>query len=116
MSVEIPVQILSRFGGQVTLSYTNADTNGMYFENDGNTLLFVKVGTGAAQLLTVLSVAAPGSGRTGDLTWTVANSVERVFGAFSPALWNQKGADAGRVHINIPDATGVQFAAVRITP
>ena len=115
---EIAVTELSKFGSSAEVSYTTADaTDDMYFENDGRTILIAKSGTASGQVVTVQSVPAPGSGREGDLTYTVQDDREQVLGPFAPSLWNQRGdGDRGRVHVDVAAATGLEFAAIRLPP
>lgn len=111
----LPIQQIPRNGSIAGVSFTAADaTNDHEFPNDGNTFLIVKNTDVAAQSVTVVSVPDE-HGRTGDLTISVpANGGVAVTSVFRPAIWNQSGADAGKVFVNITTATGLSLAAVRL--
>lgn len=107
----IAVQPVNQTG--VAPTYAAADSaNGMSFTNDGRTVLHVK--NGGASPITVTIVSVPCShGRTGDISVTIANGAEKIIGVFDKALFNQSGADAGKVFVNFSASASVTVAAFK---
>lgn len=66
--------------------------------NEGKTLLTIANTSGSAVTLTVVSIADPVTGRTGDIAVSVANNTTRLFGPFPKYLFNQAG---NVVNINV---------------
>lgn len=119
--VEIPLQDPGQNGKIDELTWTAGDAaNDHYFDNSsGRVVLLVRNDDTSAKTITVVSVADP-YGRTSDHSMSVdatgGGASQVAFVPFLPATaWNQRGAgDLGRVHIDLADATGVSFAAVKV--
>lgn len=112
---QIPVQVLgTRGGGDDDVAGTAADSaNDHYFLNSGRELLIMRNTDAAPKTATVVSVTDR-NGRTGDKTITCpATTGLSIYGPFPPALFSQRGADRGRVHVDLTTATGVTFAVVQ---
>jgi hypothetical protein len=115
--VQIPIQEMGpNGGGDDSIAWTSGDAaNDHYFDNSsGKVRLLMRCTDAAPKTATVASVADE-YGRTGDKTITCpATSGFSMYGPFPPHLFNQRGAsDLGRVHVDLADATGVSFAAVK---
>lgn len=106
-----PNNVLKNNGLALTL--TNADaSNGMTYSNDGSTILIVQNTDSSTHTVTITSVADPATGRTGDLTKTVAITTGIVVINFlAPTLFNQGD---GTVYVDFSSATGMKVAAVRL--
>lgn len=90
------------------------DTDGNYIDNvSGRVLVVVQTEATSGATLGVVSVADP-YGRLGDLTsGAIGASALKVFGPFTPLLFNQGGASSGRVHFDWTSVTGtVKIAAI----
>lgn len=115
--VAIAVNDMPAYGaGLDSLTWTDADaTNNHEFVNDGKTLLLVRNRNAAGRTATIVSVADPLSGRTGDKVRTVAATTgQSVAGPFEPRIWNQSD---GKVQVNVSasaSSSDYQLAAVRI--
>lgn len=113
--VAIPVQVMGRNGGGIdNVTGTAADAaNDHYFLNSGRELLVMRCTDGTQKVATVVSVA-DAHGRTGDKTITCpATTGLSIYGPFAPGLFGQRGADRGKVHVDLVAATGVTFAVVQ---
>lgn len=108
----LAIQEIRRNNG-AQLTDNNADvTNGQIFDNDGNTILVVHNGDASSRTCTVKGVACS-HGRTADVAVAVAAGARAEIGPFDQALFNQSGADAGKVHVDWSAATPT---TVKITP
>lgn len=115
----ITVNQLPANGNEIdSIVWTNADqTNGMDFDNDGRTLLFVRNVNAAARTMTVKAVADP-FGRITDTVMNLnATTGFAVAGPFPAPLFNQNAS--GRVNVD-PSANhsagDFQIAAIRLPP
>lgn len=115
--VAIPIQEIARNNGAEAVDVNADQANGHYFDNDGNTLIVAHNGDGVSRDVTFVSKACS-HGRTGDKVISVAAGKRMVFPALDPDLWNQSGADAGRVFVNLSAGTtsAVKLHAIRRTP
>lgn len=106
--VDIPV------GGGGQLTEQNADqANGMELVNPGDVFLACHNGDAASRTITVVSVAQPPLGRTGDKAVTIAAGARALIGPLRPNGFNQPD---GKVNIDFSAGTTTAFkvAAVRI--
>lgn len=90
--------------------------NGMYFVDDGNTLLFAQNGDASTHTVTMVSVA-DGLGRTGDLVVTVpANNTNNdgisLFGLPSGQGWRQAGTN--QISVNLSASTKMLVSALQV--
>jgi hypothetical protein len=111
----IPIQTIPVHGGaDNAITWTAGDAaNDLYFLNTGKELLFMRSTAAGAKAATVVSVVDQWN-RTGDTALTpTGDTVVSVSGPFNPAIWNQDGADSGRLHIDQADDTNTEFAVVR---
>ena len=96
------------------LTWTSADqANGMYFNNDGNTVLIVWNGDAASKTVTIAGVAnsrtfnaAPSNAAT-----VGANDEFNIAGFFDTKAFNQTD---GSVNVDFSADTSVKIAAVKL--
>ena len=69
--------------------------------NDGRVELWVFNRAVGALQVTLISKAEPTFGRTGDIVKSVAADEDFTAGPLKPAGWNQTGADAGLVFVDV---------------
>lgn len=101
-------------GGEAAITWTNADAvNGMYFANDGKTVLLIKNGDVATHTATVTSVADP-FGRTGDVAMATIAGATNAAGPFPPNLFTQRDG-TGQVLVGFDAGTSVTVAALRLS-
>lgn len=80
--------------------------------NDGRTILECTNTSGSAVTVTIVSVADPVTGRTGDIAVSVSNNTSRIFGPFPPPLFNQSG---GVVNVNVSaGGSSVLLTAIKL--
>lgn len=109
------VQTAAKLSEIDTVSKTTVvAANGLDFTNDGQSIVMFENYDGSARTVTVVSVADPVTGRSGDLTVTVPAISGAVAGtSFIPPLpqhlFNQS---SGKVNINIDAATTVRAYVV----
>jgi hypothetical protein len=111
----IPIQTLPVHGGVDNLiTWTAASAaNDHYFENTGKELLLMRSTAVGAKSATVISVADPYN-RTGDTAMAPdGDTIVAIAGPFNPVIWNQIGADAGHVHVDLTVDANIEFAVVR---
>jgi hypothetical protein len=109
----IPVQTIPFQGSIADIVYTAGDaTNDMQFDNDGNTLLFVKNGGGVTINATVVSVDDEFS-RDGDDVITVLAGDDGVGGPYIQSIWNQAGRIA---FVDLDTDASVSVAAIKFSP
>lgn len=100
-----------------TLTWTAADaSNGMYYVDDGNTILLVDNGNNATNTVTQVSVADKYS-RTGDLAAVcLANDTNNdgisIFGLPTGEAWRQAGTN--QISVNLGASTKARVAAIRV--
>ncbi len=86
------------------------DSNGNKFDNtEGKALLMVRNITGGSATITIASVADPNTGRTADISQSVAGGETRVFGPFEPSLYNQSD---NTINVNSTVGTGVKVSVL----
>lgn len=113
----IATQKLSMNTGVSTPTFTAADSaNGMYYVDDGNTILVATNGDVSSKTVTVVSVADT-LGRTGDVALTVpanngTNDGVSVFGLPTGSAWRQSGTN--QINVNISAATKTQLCALQV--
>lgn len=92
--------------------YTAANADGHFFENDGNTILHVKNGSGADVDVTLQTPATQGGLAVAEQVVTVTAGEERFIGRLLPALYNRPtgGADAGKVYVDFEAVDTVTVA------
>lgn len=97
------------------ITFTAADAaNGMYFVNDGRTVLIVKNADAATHTATVRSVPDP-YGRTGDIAAATAAGATNVVGLLPTGLFNQTAAGSlGEVNVDFDASTSVTVAAIQL--
>lgn len=97
------------------VTFTAADAaNGMYFVNDGRTVLLVKNADASPHTATISSVPDP-YGRTGDIAVVTAAGATNAAGVLPTALFNQTGAAAlGQVFVGFDAGTSVTVAAIKL--
>lgn len=114
----IPLQALPAIGG-AAITWTAADqANGMYFVNDGDSILMVR-NTDASPHATTVSSVADVYGRTGDLVATPvaisgSNDGIAMFSRLPAHLFNQPGTN--NCNVDFASATGMSVAVVQVTP
>lgn len=113
--VAIAVQDLAaNAGATITLAAADA-TDNMKFLNDGETILIIKNAGAGAVSVTVVSVAEPQFGRTGNIILSVAAAAEGIFNRLAPIGYNQKsGADQDNVQVDFDIDTSVTVGAVKL--
>lgn len=88
------------------------NTNGMMFENNGDTNVYINNTTVGTVNITVTSVQDDAL-RTGDLEIAINAGDIVIINDLRPAWWNQKtGTDAGKVYIDSDTGTGVLVYAI----
>jgi hypothetical protein len=108
----IPITIVG-FQQGTQLSYTAADsTNGMMFDNAGDTTLIIKNGSGASINVTINAVADE-AGRSVNYVQAVAAGAEAIIAHLRPAWWNQRNSDTGKVYVDFSASTTVSVAALK---
>lgn len=96
----------------LTAALTAADaTNDMEFDNDGRTLLVVRIGS-TATTVTVEGVPDE-AGRDGTVSVTATNA-EHIFGPFRASWWNRNDGTS-KIDVTFDQDAGVQVAALRLT-
>jgi hypothetical protein len=114
----IALQSVGSFGGALAdTAFGAADTLGSYIANNGNVIVQVKNASGSPINVTIASVP-DSDGRTrgtGDVT-AVADGKTATFGPFRPDLFNQSGADLGRIYIDYSAVGSVTVAAIQLNP
>ena len=95
-------------------TYTAADAvDGHEFENDGKTFLHVANGATAVEVTVSANYSREGL-TLPDLSVTVSASESRMIGPFDKIVFNQDGADKGKVFVDVDDASNVTLAAIRL--
>ena len=89
-------------------TFTAANVDGSFFENDGKTLLIVKNGGGTSVTVTVASQKQCNQGYSHDEAVAVPAGEERIVGPFLPSRFND---DSG-CHVTYSAVTSVTVAAV----
>ena len=88
-----------------TFAVASDTANNHTLDNDGKVELHVYNQAVGALQVTVVSVAEPGFGRTGDLVDTVAAAGGRYSaGPFKPSGWNQGGTSLINIDVDTTDA------------
>jgi hypothetical protein len=97
-----------------TLTWTPANaTDNHYYVAEHDVILVVRNLDAAPKTVTILSVAEPRYGRTGDKAITVgADGAVVFFGVASPEAWRQP--NSANVHVNVSAATNLAIAALRV--
>jgi hypothetical protein len=108
----IPITTVA-FQQGTALSYTAADsTNGMMFDNAGDTILIVKNASGGSINVTINAVADE-AGRSVNYIQAVAAGTEAIIAPLRPAWWNQRNTDSGKVYVDFSASTSVNVAALK---
>lgn len=92
-------------------TYAAANTDGNAFLNGGRTFLHVKNASAAAVTVTVVTPLTVNGRVVADDVISVPAGGERFVGAFPPALFNNTGVDANKVHVNYSAVASVTVAA-----
>lgn len=96
-----------------TITWTPANATDNHFYVAEHDVILVARNTDAApKTVTIVSVAEPRYGRTGDKAITVPASELAFFGVASPEAWRQP--NSANVHVNVSAATNLMLAALRI--
>jgi len=99
------------YSGNLTKTNGNSSDNHT-LANDGKTVLLVENSSGSSVTVTIVSVADPVTGRTGDISLAVADGQNRLFGPFPKYLFNQ-AADVVNVNVSAGGSsvklTGIQL-------
>lgn len=118
--VVIPLQEIGANGSGIdSISFTAADAaNDHYFDNTSEQVLLLVKCTDATPKVTSGMSVADILGRTGDKTITTpATTGLSIYGPFPAGGFNQRGAaDLGKVFVDLVTATGVSYAALKVTP
>jgi hypothetical protein len=96
----IPIDISSDSGTVFVADTAANTTDGNYFINSGNEILFVE-NAGETSVTVTIDYVADRYGRDGTKTVSVAAGVTKMIGPFAKELYNQPGE---RVHVNVSAA------------
>ncbi len=110
----LTVQTLAQ--ASIAPSYAAVDQpNGNYFANDGRTFLHIK-NTNAAQRTVTVKTNRTLAGLTlPDQTFVVpATTGDKMAGPFDQSVFNQSGADAGRVFVDYDAGANVTIAVIQV--
>jgi len=117
----IPTTVLPKNGSLAAVSWVAADsTNNHYYVDAGDTILLARNATASAKTVTVVSVADPDLGRTGDKSIVVpATDAESgngigLFGLPTGQAWRQAGTPNINVNVSASDPI-FQLAAIQVT-
>ena len=111
---ELTVEAIAKTGLEPTL--VSADVSGDFFNNDGQTFLFVENGaTDVVVTVTAQNTSASKPG-FGDLTFTdnvttVTASTQEFIGPFEPSIFNDGNGD---VQVTYDDISNVTLGAIRL--
>lgn len=111
---QIPVTTVAR-AAEGAVTFTAADAaNGMFFNNDGRTVLLMKNADAASHTATIRSVPDE-NGRLGDIAVATAAGATNVSGVLPTALFNQTTAGSlGQVNVDFDAGTSVTVAAIQL--
>lgn len=115
----ITVNVLPKNGSLEAVTWTPADaTNNHSYPDAGDTILLCRNADAAAKTVTVVSVADPYLGRTGDKAMNVPAAVAgasgvTMFGLPTGVAWRQPGGQT--INVNVSAATNLHLAAIQIT-
>jgi hypothetical protein len=115
----IATNVIPRNGSLEAITWTPADaTNQHYYVDAGDTVLMARNADATTKTVTVVSVADPELGRTGDKAMVVPAAVSGAsgvvfFGLPTPTAWRQPGG--GKINVNVSASTNLQLAAIQIT-
>lgn len=97
----------------VALGAAAAEAGGDKFLNDGRVILYVKNTNASTYTITVVTAGVVlGSIAIADVTFTVAQSEEKIVGPFPPRYFNDGG---GFVNLSYSGVTNLTVAAVKLT-
>jgi hypothetical protein len=117
--VPITVNTLPKNGGLESITWTPADaTNQHYYSDAGSVILLARNGDASTKTVTLVSVAEPEFGRTGDKAFVVPAAVGGKSGVIpiglvSPQGFRQTGTT--NVNVNVSASTNLDLAAISIT-
>lgn len=109
---EITVTDMS-FQEGLTFTGEAADSaNGMMYENDGNTFLFIENADASSIDIEITSVADE-AGREENLDFAIAGNSSATFSVLRERWFNQTSSDVGKVYIDFSADTSVTVQAFR---